>query len=170
MNEEVGVLAFSFSQTQEELDKKRANPCNRNIAVMLSCLASRKDINFSIVAQWEIMLNNFLEPKIKPVLVVEKHRKEGEYLDSEEVIAQAIPILKARGITKVISIAQWLQNFKCRALLKKAGFEIIPLRKFLSRKTRKIGFCKGSLQWWTSGPIQLVIYTVLQILFGRRGR
>lgn len=116
------------------------------------------------------MLNNVLEPRIEPVLVVEKHRKEGEYLDSEEIIAQAIPVLKARGITKVISIAQWLQNFKYRALLKKAGFEIIPLRKFLSWKTRKIGFCKDSLQWWTRGPIRLVIYTILQIVFGRRGR
>lgn len=170
MNEEIGVLAFSFSQIQEELDKKRANPCNRNIAVMLSCLASRKDIHFSIVAQWEIMLNNFLEPKIEPILVVEKHREEGEYLNSEEIIAQAIPVFRALGITKIISIAQWLQNFKCRALLKRAGFEIIPLRKFLSWKTRKIGFCKNSLQWWTHGPIQLMVYTALQILFGRRGR
>jgi hypothetical protein len=152
MNEKVGVLAFSFAQTQEEIDKKRANPCNRNIAVMLSCLASKKDIHFSIVAQWEIMLNNVLEPRVEPVLVVEKHRKEGEYLDSEEIIAQ------------------WLQNFKCRALLKKAGFEIIPLKKFLSWKTRKIGFCKDSLQWWTRGPIRLVLYTILQVLFGRRGR
>jgi hypothetical protein len=119
-----------------------------------------------VVLQWEIGLDHdmFARTGILPDLVVEKHRELGKYLDSDEVIAQAIPLFKRQGVTKVISVAQWLQNFKCRALLKKAGFQVLPV------KIGKIGFCKESLQWWTRGPIRLVIYTIKQILFGHRGR
>lgn len=169
MTEKIGIIAFSFALTQDEVDKKLPNQCNKTLARITRVLAQNimETRNVPVVVlQWEIGLDHdmFARIGVLPDLVVEKHQKFGKYLDSEEIIAQATHLFKEHGVTKVISVAQWLQNFKCRALLKKAGFEVLPV------KIGKIGFCKESLQWWTRGPIRLVLYTIKQILFGHHGR
>jgi len=169
MAENIGIIAFSFALTQNEVDKKLPNQCNKTLARITRIFARNIMVTRNlpiIVLQWEIGLDHdmFAKTCVLPDLVVEKHREFGKYLDSEEVIAQAIPLFKHEGVTKVISVAQWLENFRCRALLKKAGFQVLPV------KIGKIGFCKESLQWWTRGPIRLVIYTIKQILFGHHGR
>lgn len=169
MAEKIGIIAFSFALTQDEVNKRFPNQCNKTLAritrILTRNILTTRNVPV-VVLQWEIGLDYdmFARTGVLPDLIVEKHRELGKYLDSEEIIAQAIPLFKHEGVTKVISVAQWLQNFKCRALLKKAGFQVLPV------KIGKIGFCKDSLQWWTRGPIRLVIYTVLQVLFGRRGR
>ena len=98
-------------------------------------------------------------------LVIKEHRIKGQYLDSDEVIAQAIIYLKANKINSVWLIAHpLLQRTKCRILLKKSGFKVrIP-------RTGKIPFDKDSLQWWTRGPLRTLVYAILQKFTGRKGR
>lgn len=168
MAEKIGIIGFSFALTQDEMRRRLPNQCNKKLAMETRRFYLKlKDGNQlpTLIVQWEIALDErFAAMNINPDMIVRKHRECGKYLDSDEIIAQAIPLLKQQGITKVISVAQWLQNFKCRTLLRKAGFQVLPA------KIGKIGFCKDSLQWWTRGPIQLVIYTIKQVIFGHRGR
>lgn len=171
MNGKIGIIAFSFGLTRDEMERKFPNQCNKALGRIsrlyyrLYHLAYKTNCAPILILQWEIALDDeFKKEGIIPDLIITEHRQKGEYLDSDEIIAQAIPLLKQKGVTKVISLAQWLQNFKCRALLRKAGFQVLRV------KIIKIGFCKNSLQKWTRGPIQLVLYTIKQILFGHRGR
>ncbi|MFH1657053.1 MAG: hypothetical protein ABH919_01160 [bacterium] len=168
MAEKIGIIAFSFALTQDEMERRFPNQCNKKLG-MKTRHYYRKLENEGhlpvLIVQWEIALDyRFAAMNINPDMIVRKHRECGKYLDSDEIIAQAVPFLKQQEVTKVISVAQWLQNFKCRQILKKAGFEILPV------KIGPIGFCKDSLQWWTRGPIRLVIYTIKQIFFGHHGR
>lgn len=160
--ENIGIIAFSFGLTEEEEYGIYPNKCNEiigKIARKIYRRIQRADNIPVLILQWEIALDyTFQEVKIRPDLIINRTQPNERHLSSEEIIAQAIPIFKELGVTKVISIAQYLQNFKCKKLLKKAGFEILPV------KIEKIGFCKESLQRWTRGPIQLALYTIQQLI------
>lgn len=170
MAEKIGIIAFSFALTQDEVEKRFPNQCNKKLAMEARrfYLKLKNEGKLPVlIVQWEIALDQrFSGMDIIPDLVITEHRQKGEYLDSEEIINQSTAFLKQQGVTKVIPLAQWLQNFKCRGLLRKADFRVLRV------KIGKIGFCKDkhSLQWWTSGPFWLVLYTIKQILFGHRGR
>jgi len=115
-----------------------------------------------VVVQWEI---NLALPLGTVGYSVIEHRTPDEYLDSEEVMAQATEVFRKNGITEVIVVAQpFLQLTKCRKLARNTGFTVIK------KKIRRIGFYKDSSQWWTRGPIRLLTYAVLQVLFSRRGK
>jgi len=55
------------------------------------------------------------------------HRTLGACLDLEEVTAQATEIFREQGIVEVIVVVQpILQLTKCRQLVKKHGFKVLP--------------------------------------------
>jgi len=153
----IGLVAFSFGLIGHE-----PNPCNARLARAVRDIVANDKSNIIVVSQWEVAL---AMPSVPISLVVRKHKIEGRYLDSDEVMAQAAEVFRDRGISRVIPVAnQFLHLRKCRDLVIKAGF-IPEMRKFI-----KIGFYKESLQWWTRSPFHLLLYAILQKSRGRRGK
>lgn len=153
-----GLLAFSFGLTDKE-----PNECNERLALAVRRIIEKESEGVVVVSQWGIALA--LKGLGVPIgLTVEKHRK-GEYLDSNEVMAQAAAFFKENGIIEVIPVAQpFLHLFLCSRLIKKSGF------KPVKRPVAWIGFCGESKQPWTRGPVRLLLYAVKRALTGRRGR
>lgn len=150
-----GLVAFSFG-----LCKQEPNPCNVRIAQEVERIVREEGEPVAVVAQWEVAR----ALKTRPECTVILHAK-GEYLDSEEVMRQAAEFFQRRGIQTVIPVAQpFLQLWKCQGLVERAGFSIAR------RTVQRIGFCTASEQWWTRGPIRLLLYAVLQCLFRWRGK
>jgi len=157
MSETIGVVAFSFALTDDE-----PNLCNRRLAKITTeiVLNATKFGMVFVVAQWEIALRLH---GIQPQLVVD--RTEGKYLDSEEVMRQASKYFKEHNITEVIVIANpFLHLYKCKKLAKEAGFTV------MKQKIPWVGFCRDSQQWWTRGPVRLLLYAIAQKISGRRGK
>ncbi len=153
-----GLVAFSFG-----LGAVEPNPCNVRLAQAVQRIVSEESEPVVVVAQWEIALALNSLPLD---YVVKRHRREGAYLDSNEVMAQAAGIFRRHGVTEVIPVANpflRLASTKCRAFVRKEGFT--PL----DRKVGWIGFYPESLQWWTRGPIHLTLYSALQLLTGYHG-
>ncbi|MBU3964387.1 hypothetical protein KJ562_01485 [Patescibacteria group bacterium] len=156
----IGVVAFSFGLTKCE-----PNPCNIALAKAVQRIVreeKQRGISVVVVAQWEI--TTALPSKMIDYIVV-NHRQRCIYLDSEEVMAQAAEVFSREGVSHVIPVANpFLHLHKCRQLVKQSGFTPI------ARNIGRIGFCQKSTQWWTRGPIRLILYAVLQKFFGWRGR
>lgn len=153
----IGIVAFSFA-----LGKNEPNPCNIRLASAVELIVRESKEPVILVAQWEIAR----AIKSVPVdYVVEKHRTEGAYLDSEEVMAQAAEFFRKHGVKEVIPVANpFLHLAKCRSLVYKEGFVSI------NRRIGWVGFYRKSLQWWTRGPIRLIVYAILQKFTSRRGK
>lgn len=151
-----GMIVYSFASCAAE-----PNPCNIRLARAAERIIDTENERLCLVVQWEIW------QAIRTGLaayIVQEHR-EGNYLDSEEVTAQAAEIFRSKGIKEVIPVAQpFLLLPKCRWLIRQAGFN--PVR----RRIGWIGFYHRSKQWWTRGPIRLLVYAALQLMTGRRGR
>ena len=151
----IGIVAFSFGLSEEE-----PNEANRALAELVQDISS--EIHCVVVAQWEIAKALRTTPA---QCVVMHHSIAGKYLDSEEVMAQAAKLFRERGITEVLPIAQpFLHLAKCKTLVRKSGFTLVPYHP-----PHGIPFPKDSKQWWTRGPLQLLLYAVLQKFLGRRG-
>ena len=152
-----GLVAFSFGQRSRE-----PSPCNRRLAEAVMQIVYKERGPVVVVSQWEVSLA--LKPTI-PVLTVKRHRQSGHYLDCVEVMAQAAPIFRERGITEVIPVGNpFLHLKRCEEVIREAGFT--PVK----RKIGWIDFDRKSSQWWTRGPLELFVYAVLQKLTGRKGR
>ncbi len=151
-----GMVAYSFA-----LGPKEPNICNQRLARAAERIIQQEEEPILLVSQWEI--SRAFSPKIRPALIVEKHR-ESAYLDSKEVTSQAAEIFRRYNITEVIPVAQsFFHIYKCIKLIRQEGFR--PVR----RRIGWIGFYRQSFQWYTRGPIRLFIYAVLQKLTGRKG-
>ena len=161
MKEKVGIVAFSFGLGEQE-----PNPCNRRLVYEVDRIARKfkeKGKEVVIVAQWEVA-EGLKKVGIAPDFIIKEHRQKGAYLDSDEVAAQAALFLHERGVIEVIPVAHpFLHLSKCRKLLRKAGFTV------RQEKIGYIGFYPESKQWWTRGPFHLLVYAILQVLFGRKG-
>ncbi|MBU1890519.1 hypothetical protein KJ782_03460, partial [Patescibacteria group bacterium] len=120
-----GLVAFSFGYRQNE----KSAPCLSNIdlANAIIRIVDTERGAVLIVAQHEIaQLLLRLGCSNGLIFTIQRHRQEDQYLDSEEVMAQAAKILHERGVTHVISVAQpWLHSFKCDRLVRKYGFVLV---------------------------------------------
>ncbi len=156
----VGVVAFSLGLTHRE-----PSPCNRALAAEVRRIVlEQKSLGKTVVvvAQWEIAAGLALD---MVACSVRKHHNPDLYLDSNEVMAQAAKVFREREVQEVIPVANpFLHLWKCRKLVRQLGFTLV------SKKIGWTGFCPQSIQWWDRGPLQLLLYSVLQKLSGRRGK
>lgn len=145
------IIGLSFGLRKDN----KPGLSNEDLAAVVDRL--QKESHIDSVLQWEIAGL----VKKPPLLVVTKHRKPGEYLNTEEVVEQMAEYLKSKNITAVILVAQpFLHRYKCRKLFKKKGFKIeIP-------KTGWIRFDRKSAQFLGKSPFHALIYAVFQTLFG----
>lgn len=102
---------------------------------------------------------------LAPDLVIREHRQKGQFLGTEEVTSQAAEYLRSRGITQVLLVAHsFLHWKKCLKLLQGEGLSIERVR------TGWVPFDSCCESWWVRGPFHLLLYGVLQAVFGRQGR
>jgi hypothetical protein len=154
-----GLVAFSFALRAVE---EEPNPCNVRLAeTVLRIIAAEKD-EIVVVSQWEVsrhLRTNGHEPLCSVEL-----RPDGEYLDSDAVWVTARKVFELNGISEVIPVAQpVLQMTKVKRLIKADGFVVIE------RPVGMVGFDRQSTQWWTRGPLRLILYAILQQVTGQRG-
>lgn len=157
MDPATGLVAFSFG-----LGHVEPNPCNVRIAKEAERIVAQENRKVIVVAQWEVdlQLQHDSQP---PALSVEK-LADGSYLGSEEVWEAAKLLFKEQGITEIIPVAQtFLHLWKIKQMITRDGFTVI------ARPIGKIGFDKESTQWWCRGPIQLAVYSAMQLVSGYRG-
>ncbi len=134
---------------------------NRDLAAVMDIL--QIDTGLPSLVQWEIA-RCVLQP---PVFEVKKHRVEGRYLDSEEVVDQMVSFLRQNmpDVDTIVLVAHpFLHRYKCKKLFKFFGYKVE------TAKTGWVRFDKKSIQWYTQNPIYSFIYAVLQIpqvFFGR---
>ncbi len=157
----IGVLACSFAQNEPE-----PSECNRRLAGKVRriiCELDNEGFRTIIVAQWEVSL------ALKKLGIEVDHTvwpQEGQYVGSEEDWTEAKPVFASYDITDVVPIAQpflWLQLYKVWGLIKTDGYRVVK------RRIGWIGFDQTSTQWWTRGPIRLLIYAFLQLFTRYRG-
>ncbi len=159
-NSPLGVVAFSFGLRDPD---QEPNPCNRRLAGATARIVQQSPGPVVLVAQWEVAR---ALPPTMPVHVV-GDPPGGGYLDTERVWQAAAPVLRRAGVRRVMAVAQpVLHRAKVHRLIKADGFE--PLHAPVGW----IGFDSSGLnrQWWTRGPLRLVLYALLQAATGRAGR
>ena len=83
------------------------------------------------------------------IAVIEKHRTEGKYLDTYEVLAQAVEAMKENKLAKAILVAHPGQTWRATKVLEKMGIEVI-----IPVGLETICFDLYSTQWWTRGPLR----------------
>lgn len=154
----IGIVAFSFANRGPEAEP---NPCNVRLAEVVRRWASPGAV---IVAQWEVARSLRAEG-IDVDHVVEPPR-DGSYLDSDAVWLAARRVFHDRGVIQVIPVAQpFLQRAKVKEFIRRDGFEVV------ARPVGWIGFDRSrrNLQWWTRGPLRLVVYSGLRATRAHRG-
>ena len=155
------VVVYSFGGSP----RYGPGAANKKLAAIALRIAQNNPSGLVLVAQ------DYLEEPLREFggislvgLVVRKHRTKGAFLGTEEVTAQAVAYLHTQGIRRVVLVAHpFLHRFKCRKLLLRSGFSV------KCAKTGFVPFDPGGEGWWVRGPLRLLLYAVLQVLFGRRG-
>jgi len=94
-----------------------------------------------IMVQWEIA--SCLPFKLPDYRIVSKHRKAGEYLDTEEVASQMIDLLRDPH-TRPIVVAHPLHMWRCIKVMEKKGFQ-----KVFAADTTSVRCDPESIQSWT---------------------
>lgn len=156
----LGVVAFSFGLRGPE---EEPNPCNVRLARATRRVLDEAATPIVLVSQWEVAL---ALPSSATAHVV-KAPVDGRYLDTDRVWAEAAPVLRQAGVRRVVAVAQpLLHRAKAHRLIRRDGFE--PVRPRIAW----IGFDSSArnTQWWTRGPLRLLLYAVLQSVTGRAGR
>ena len=121
---------------------------NEALAKIIQWLQETCPYLFPPLVQWEI--RDALPKGYVLSFVVERHRIEGEYLDTHEVFAQQAEVCHQNGWQRVIAVAhpdhmgrvcEVIRAFK----LDPIPFPIIPL----AADTADVTYDSQSIQWWT---------------------
>lgn len=169
-----GIVAYSFALRDHE-----PNPCNLRLAKAVKRIRNEymeRGEQVVIVAQKSVAIG--LQHLEVPVDYVVTEYKCAGTTDTEEITAQAIeffdycyPIdlnflnFPLYPLDEIIPVAHLIQLIKCRQEFRRHGIQTRSLWS-LRRKIGRVGFDPKSKQWWTRGPVRLVIGAMRQILFG----
>ncbi len=127
--------------------------------------------NTVIVAQQEIA------GQLKPAAgcTIRWHRKEGDYLDTDEVATQALIHLHNFDPTAewsiLVAAQPFIHRFQAVGLVRKIALSRYPMQRFIVRRlqTGRIPFDRESIQWWTRGPFRFFLYAIGRVALDRRG-
>lgn len=153
------VVAFSFGLRDPS---QEPNPCNERLAYAAERIIRSRDRNTLVIAQWEIAEQLMADGQAVDKIVGPASSRE--YLDSDEVWRQAQKFLANRNVYQVIPIAQpFLHLHRVKGIIRRSGMNVG------CEPIGWIGFDRSSAnkQWWTKGPMRLLVYSVLKA-FGRR--
>ncbi|MDH4330539.1 MAG: hypothetical protein OEV93_03230 [Candidatus Moranbacteria bacterium] len=98
------------------------------------------DLGLSLILQWEIA-DCLLY--VSDIFVIKRHRIQGAYLDTYEMIDQVRAICDQKGWKKVVVIAHPHHQWRCVMVAKKLGLETLIV------DTSRVHYEKNSSQPWT---------------------
>jgi hypothetical protein len=160
MADQGAVVVYSFGKRDAELEP---NPCNRALGRAALKAIEAVDPRPLVITQWEIA-PELRQGGIEPDLVIED--PGDTYLGSEEVWQAARAFLVRQHVRNVTPIAHpFLHLHKVTSMMLGDGFAVEPYA------VGKIGFdaSRSNHQWWTRGPLRLLVYAVAQRAVGLRG-
>jgi len=131
------IIALSFGQGAN------GKPGLSNEALAEVVVELDDKYGLPIVAQWEIADCIPERMKNEKDLVVRKHRQEGQYLDTYEVLAQAKEHCDKFGFKKAIVVAHPDHAPRCTAVAVKLGFDVTIAN------TANVPYDPESTQEWT---------------------
>lgn len=150
------VIAYSFGFRK---DRQGVYPGTSNEALAKVVDRVCRETGAAAILQWEI--EKCVNAEVPRSLVIREHTIKGKYLDREEVTAQAVGYMNHLSVKEAILVAHpFLHRRKCKKLLEQGGIKVVIA------KTGRVPFDTKSEQWWTRGPLRLLLYAVLQLLFG----
>lgn len=159
----IGVVVFSFGKRREELEP---GPCNMQLGhaakLVIDALVGYEP---RVVAQWEVARQ--LEREGCPVNRIVAPDVDG-YLDSAEVWNQAKKYFRKYNIHRVVVVAQpFLQRRMVRTMVTESGYMLFDA----SVRQPRIGYdnSRHNLQWWTKGPLRLLLYAAIVRVTGKHG-
>lgn len=159
----VGLISLSFALREG----REPNPCNVRLAKATEHVAlalNAEGIQYLCSVQWEIALSLH----VPTIYVVREHRVKGQYLDSEEVVAQSLEAFHhAGGVDAVLPIAQpFLQLHKVQSQLLNSGQKLF-WRWYSYYLIGWVGFDPLSDQPWTRSAGALIKYALDQMRKGK---
>lgn len=111
---------------------------NRALAKVVASLYH--GFGLPLVLQWEVA---DCIPELPKVGVIRKHRREGEYLDTYEVLAQSAEICKAHGWQRAILVSHPDHCWRVKKTAERLGFKVtVP-------DTSLVPYDPESCQPWT---------------------
>ncbi|MCH7883296.1 hypothetical protein IIA95_02695 [Patescibacteria group bacterium] len=111
------IIALSFGASHEDPNKS-------NVALARNVTVLRTVCNLPIIVQWEI--GNYLSSSFHTdFLSIYKHREEGKYLDTYEVLAQAFEACRDHDLEKVIVVAHPDHVWRAIMTARKMGFDVV---------------------------------------------
>jgi hypothetical protein len=156
------IVALSFGGRQEADGKITPGPINEALGRQALDLANKYDL--PILAQKEVAdviqeIAGDDDSKSRVCLCVSKHRNEGEYLDSYEVLQQMARYALFKGMQSPIVIAQAYHAPRVARQAKYVCFKNVIVPEGLTRD-----WDKQSCQPWTRGPLFWVPREILGTL------
>ncbi|MEI7690460.1 MAG: hypothetical protein WCI63_02455 [bacterium] len=147
-----GIVAFSFAQ-----EKIEPSPCNFRLAEAVKRIVEAEEGELVIISQWEVAIK-LIKDGIKVTHVVEP-LLDWSYLDSVDVWAEARLYFAHLEIEEVVIVANpFIHAYAIERMIRKDGFKICQQ---YDTTIGRIGFDSQSLQWWTRGPLRLLLYSAL---------
>lgn len=144
------IIAQSFGL------RARGEPGLSNRILGLAVKAIYRDHQLPVILQWEVAQYASGVPAIG---IIRKHRIEGEYLDTYEVLAQTAEICKKNGWGRVIVIAHPHHMWRVAQTAEKFGLEpLIP-------QLPPVPYDSESIQLWTRSPFLFIPREVLYRLY-----
>lgn len=178
MTEKVGVLVPAFGLREVE-----PNPCNIKLAEEAlrqanSLMDRKKHCEVVLVVQWEVeralkklkhldddgLVKFYLARQWRTIssLHVVHQRADGQYLDTREVVDEAIKIFRAEGCTRMYIVANpFLHQQQAYALALGKGMKV------RLRPTKWIGFDTQSTQWWCRSWHQF-LWQAIRLMTGKK--
>jgi hypothetical protein len=156
----LGMVIFSFAK---RAPSDEPNPCNQRLGEAAARILATEPAPVCVVSQWEVA-RHLTGRGIVIEHVVDD--LQDEYLDSEQVWAEARDLFQRLNIATIIPVAHpFLHLQKVRRIIKADGFHVER------RKIGHVGFDSSdkNSQPWTKGPIRLLTYGMRQAISGHRG-
>ena len=135
------IIAQSFGF---RFDGTKLSPGLSNEEIARRVWGAALEYKLPMILQWEVA--DALPTRLKESVleVVRKHRTEGEYLDTEEVLFQTKKIMDENNWKKAVIYAHPLHIWRVKKQAEKVGIEVI-----IPQWLDSIPFDPKSEQWWT---------------------
>lgn len=143
------IIAPSFGARKIEYADNFKNS-NLNIAYQIEDVYPERDIPVILQKEVAEAARRWMFKNGKIITaIIKRHRIEGKYLDTYEVLAQAVEAMKENGWKKAIIVGHPAHIPRIKAVLEKMGMEVI-----IPSGLETIPYDPLSIQWWTRGPLR----------------
>ncbi|MEI7513617.1 MAG: hypothetical protein WCJ74_03290 [bacterium] len=132
---------------------------NFRLAEAAERIVTKEETKCVIIAQWEVARE--LEKQNIPILHVVEPNTSGAYLDTIDVWNEAKICLALYDAVEIIIVAQpFIHGIYIERMIEKDGYQVC--HKY-DREIGRIGFDSESQQWWTRGPLRMILYVLLSV-------